>query len=265
MKVLLAALAIQSAAMGHAAPLKPSGPWTVEPADAMCIVGRSFGTDDQEITLGFRPYPLGEKLRIVLWFPSTGKKYSSGSAVLTLDDKTQVEAFYETGPISIKGKHLLQIDVDRAKIEALQAAKLLEIQADKRNWRFELGNVAGAMTALKGCETDLLVKWGMDRTVVASIDTPALHPFGLVSIFSVGDYPSEAIMRKDEGTSSVRFWIGPTGKVSDCSVVESSGSAALDQRTCDVITRRARYFPARTKSGESVASIGFQRIRWELP
>lgn len=27
----------------------------------------------------------------------------------------------------------------------------------------------------------------------------------------------------------------------------------------------ARYQPAKTKTGESVASIGFQRIRWEIP
>ena len=121
------------------------------------------------------------------------------------------------------------------------------------------------MKALAGCENDLLVKWGMDPVVLASIETSAFHPFGLESIFRVSDYPSAAVTRNEQGTAGVRYWIGTTGKVSDCRVVELSGSAILDQQTCDVITRRARYFPARTKSGEPVASIGFQRIRWEMP
>jgi TonB family protein len=263
--VALAALAFLSVAASPPAPLEPSGPWTVEPADAMCIVGRDFGTGDQLVTLGFRPYPLGEKVRIALWIPATGKKFTWGKAELALDEQTPVEEYFDQGPVPIKGKHLIQIDIERSKIETLHAAKLLHIRTEKRNWSFKLGNVAGAMKALQGCENDLLVKWGMDPAVLASIETSAFHPFGLESIFRTSDYPRVAMSRNEQGTAGVRYWIGTNGKVSDCRVVETSGSALLDQQTCDVIIRRARYFPARVKSGESVASIGFQRIRWELP
>jgi TonB family protein len=231
----------------------------------MCIVGRDFGTGDQLVTLGFRPYPLGEKVRIALWIPATGKKFTWGKAELALDEQTPVEEYFDQGPVPIKGKHLIQIDIERSKIETLHAAKLLHIRTEKRNWSFKLGNVAGAMKALQGCENDLLVKWGMDPAVLASIETSAFHPFGLESIFRTSDYPRVAMSRNEQGTAGVRYWIGTNGKVSDCRVVETSGSALLDQQTCDVIIRRARYFPARVKSGESVASIGFQRIRWELP
>lgn len=261
----VAALAFQSSIPIQPAALEPSGPWTIEHADAMCIVGRDFGVGDQQVTLGFRPYPLGEHVRIALWIPAKGKKFSRGMATLALDDQAPVEEYFDEGPIPINGKHLIQIDIERSKIETLRAAKLLHIRAEKRNWSFKLGNVAGAMKALKDCENNLLVRWGMDPTVLALIDTPALHPFGLVSIFRVSDYPSGAVSRKEQGTAGVRYWIGINGKVSDCRIVEMSGSAILDQRTCEVITKRARYMPARVESGEPVASIGFQRIRWELP
>ncbi len=263
--VALVALAIQSSIPIRPAALEPSGPWTIEHANTMCIVGRDFGVGDQQVTLGFRPYPLGEYVRIALWIPAKGKKFSRGMATLALDDQAPVEDYYDEGPIPIDGKHLIQIDVERSKIETLHAAKLLQLRAEKRNWTFKLGNVAGAMKALKDCESDLLVRWGMDPAVLASIDMPALHPFGLVSIFRTSDYPSGALSRREQGTAAVRFWIGTNGKASDCRIVETSGSATLDQQTCDVITRRARYMPARVKSGEPVASIGFQRIRWELP
>jgi hypothetical protein len=48
-------------------------------------------------------------------------------------------------------------------------------------------------------------------------------------------------------------------------VIESSGSNLLDAQTCAIISKRGLFDPARTKTGEPVASIGFQRVRWVLP
>ena len=261
----LAALTVQPAVSSISIPLKPSGPWTVEYADSMCIVGRKFRTGDQQVTLGFRPGPLSEYMRIALWFADEGKKFSRGMAMLALDGLAPVEEQYAEGPISIKGTHLVQIDTERPKIETLHTAKLLHVRAGDRTWTFSLGNIAGAMKALAGCEKDLLVKWGMDPVVLESIETQAVHPNGIVSIFRTDDYPSAAIMGNEQGTAGVHFRIGTNGRAGDCRVVESSGSKNLDAKTCMIITKRARYQPAKTKAGQPVESIGFQRIRWEMP
>ena len=120
------------------------------------------------------------------------------------------------------------------------------------------------MKALQKCERELLINWGMDPVVLDSIETPAFHR-NVVMMFSTNDYPSSSIMKNEQGTAGVRYRIGVDGKVSDCRVVERSGSPTLDAQTCAIITKRVRYEPAKTKSGEPVASIGFQRIRWEMP
>jgi len=259
-----AALAVPPASPIQATLLEPSGPWTVEHAEAMCIVGRKFGTGDREITLGFRPGPMSDHLRVALWLPGTGKKYTFGAANLALDDQIPVLAPFGRGPIPIKVMQLVQIDTKWSEIGDLSAAKHLHVQAGMLALNFKLGNIGGAMKALQKCERELLISWGMDPVVLDSIAKPAFQP-NLYLLFSVNDYPSSALRQRQQGTAGVYFRIGTDGRVSDCRVAESSGSAALDAQTCAIIVKRARYQPARTKTGEMVASIGFQRIRWEIP
>lgn len=260
----LAAVAVQGSQASSPVPLEPSGPWRVEYADAMCIVGRTFGTGDQQIILGFRPGPMSEHFRVAVYVADKGKKVTRGEAELIFDDLPPVKAPFLRGPIAIDGMNLVQIDTKRPEISALNSAKRFQIRAGDLHTTFVVKNIAGAMKALEVCEKDLLLDWGMDPAVLASIETHAFHK-NVVSLFSVDDYPGEAIRRNEQGTVGVHYKIGTDGKVSDCRVAESSGSKILDNQTCAIITKRVRYEPARTKSGEPVSSIGFQRIRWEMP
>lgn len=259
----LAAAAFQSAVSDQPGPLEPSGPWTVEHADSMCIVGRKFGTGEQEVTLGFRPGPMSEHMRVAVWLSDKSEKFKFGVGRVAIDSFPPVAAPYGRGPTPIKGLQLIKIDTKRPEIGNLDTAKILHVSVDDLNLSFRLGNIRGAITALQKCERELLIGWGMDPTVLDSITTQPFHR-NIVSLFSTNDYPSSAISKGEQGTAGVHFRIGTDGKVSDCRVVETSGSAALDAQTCKIIVRRARYEPARTKAGEPVASIGFQRIRWEM-
>ncbi|HYC95291.1 MAG TPA: energy transducer TonB, partial [Sphingomicrobium sp.] len=207
---------------------------------------------------------VSDHLRVALWLSGSGKKYTFGAAKLAIDEQIPVLAPFGRGPISIKGMQLVQIDTKRSEIGDLSAARQLHVEAGTLALAFKLGNIGGAMKALEKCERQLLINWGMDPVVLDSIAKPASHP-NLVLLFTTNDYPSAALRQKEQGTAGVYFWIGTDGRVSDCRVAESSGSSTLDAQTCAIIVRRARYQPARTKTGELVASIGFQRIRWEIP
>jgi len=87
----------------------------------------------------------------------------------------------------------------------------------------------------------------------------------LPSLFSTDDYPQSAIRNEEQGTTAVRLTIGTDGRVADCTVTASSGSTALDNATCNIIRRRARYTPAQDQAGNPVAGSDSTRIRWELP
>lgn len=259
---VLAAVAMETATT-ISAPLEPSGPWTVEVSEGLCLVGRTYGPNQQQPILGFRQAPNAEDFEIGLWLNDISKKGSYGTAQLILDHGEPIEAGYSAGPVAIKGLYLIWIATKRAQLDALSAAKAMRVTAGNFQAEFNLRNVKGALKALEDCERNQLISWGMDPAVLASIESP---PRGnLARFFTSADYPIDAIGTNKKGTTSVRFMVAIDGRVSSCKVVASSGSPLLDAKSCQVITRRARLEPARTKLGEPVASVTFARVRWEMP
>lgn len=82
---------------------------------------------------------------------------------------------------------------------------------------------------------------------------------------SPDDYPSASLRNEEQGTTSFRVEIGTDGKVTSCAVTKSSGFPALDETTCKLVTRRARFKPAKDTSGNPVADSYSNRVRWQIP
>jgi protein TonB len=78
------------------------------------------------------------------------------------------------------------------------------------------------------------------------------------------DYPDRAYRSRVGGTVHLRFVVAPTGRVSDCRVTRSSGSAELDSTTCRLIMRRFRYRPARDGLGRPIAETVVGQHDWEV-
>jgi len=87
----------------------------------------------------------------------------------------------------------------------------------------------------------------------------------LLSLFSNDDYPQSALRNEESGTTSVRLSIGTDGRVTDCQVTRSSGSTALDNTTCSILRRRARFTPAKDSAGNPISDSYSQTVRWVLP
>lgn len=262
---VVAALAIQSIPSGPPPLFEPVDQWTVDYAENMCVVSRQFRSGERKVTLGFRPLVMSDNFRVALFVPDSGKDVTRGTTKLGFDSLPPVEAPFVKGPIKIEATHLIGVDATRKKVGALGSAKTLQVTTDTVNLRLKLGNIGGALKALDACEKDLLIDWGMDPKVLASIKTLAFHPRGLPSVFFTDDYPQEALRKNEQGASIVRFRIGKNGRTSECKVVQSSGSSALDAQTCNVIRIRAKFEPARDAAGQPVETIGVQRINWEIP
>ncbi len=87
----------------------------------------------------------------------------------------------------------------------------------------------------------------------------------LVGLFSSEDYPNSALSANEQGTTSVRLTIGTDGRVSGCEIAGSSGSSALDNATCNILRRRARFTPAVDSNGQPTSDTYSQRITWKVP
>jgi TonB family protein len=98
-----------------------------------------------------------------------------------------------------------------------------------------------------------------------SRDPPERTRANLASYFSDDDYPAVALRAEEEGTVSFRLTIDADGRVADCQVTASSGSAALDSATCRILRSRARYSPARDARGRPTIGSDAARVTWRLP
>ncbi|MEN3971769.1 energy transducer TonB [Sphingomicrobium sp. XHP0235] len=91
----------------------------------------------------------------------------------------------------------------------------------------------------------------------------ALPRGNLSGIFTVNDYPAEALSNDWEGVVHARLTVDPEGSVSGCEIIESSGHALLDDTTCAILQERARFEPARNSLGEKVsATFAAPPIEW---
>lgn len=85
------------------------------------------------------------------------------------------------------------------------------------------------------------------------------------SYFSVDDYPATALRANAQGTTTVEVRVGADGRPTGCAVTDSSGSQALDEATCPILMRRARYYPAGGLIADPPFTPDSVRITWRLP
>jgi len=79
------------------------------------------------------------------------------------------------------------------------------------------------------------------------------------------DYRTVWINREWTGTARFSLEINASGRVTGCEITRSTGHNTLDNATCQLIAKRARFRPATDASGQAVASTYSNAISWELP
>lgn len=79
------------------------------------------------------------------------------------------------------------------------------------------------------------------------------------------DYRGNWIRQELVGKARFRLEIAADGRVAGCTITSSSGHPELDAATCALVTKRARFQPARGSEGEAVAGSYSNAIHWQLP
>ena len=79
------------------------------------------------------------------------------------------------------------------------------------------------------------------------------------------DYPRRELVNGDEGSVGYRLAIDLNGRVANCELTRPSGVPGLDNATCRLISRRARFEPATDETGARVAGSYTGSVRWQIP
>ena len=78
------------------------------------------------------------------------------------------------------------------------------------------------------------------------------------------DYSSRAIREGMEGVARFSLTIGADGRVTGCQITGSSGHQELDTATCQLVSKRARFDPARNANGDKVEGTFSSAVRWRI-
>lgn len=94
---------------------------------------------------------------------------------------------------------------------------------------------------------------------------PAIPAGNPGSWVTTEDYPAEALRNEWQGVVRFKLDVNAQGRVSQCTVTQSSGTDILDAKACSLISERAVFTPARDKRGRAVAGTYANAVRWTIP
>lgn len=267
---MIAALAV-SGQPAAAAPLQPTGKWTMDYTPTSCEAKRRFG----DIAIAIIPGPLGESTRVMVELPGKAGRARQYPAVIDPGDGRGVaKATAIIFPLAKAGTRGVYSVLPNALVDRAMSSGTINMEVGNPRLRIAvetatvslaLGSTTALRKALDTCMADLRTQWGM---VNGKLPRPAMASSAkgdVRSVFRSEDYPEEAADRNQSGRTQFMLMIGRDGSVMDCVVTESSGIASLDAMGCQVIRERAKFKPAIDASGKpTVDTYVTPPVMWSL-
>lgn len=233
---MISALIVALAATS--APLAPAGKWVVDYQDAQCIAWRSFGDAASSVKFAVKPSisPLGRPSLYLMTESRGNARSGQGTAEIILQPSGQkarggYNNWVAKGAGGLRTFELTGMNDVR---DSLSSATSLSISVGADTFVLQTGKLQPLLDALSTCSKDLLNSWGVDP---ANFETAG--PDDAPKIFTDNDFPAAAM-----GVSARIVLVLPLdeyGRVTACRIVASSDNKALDETTCDLAKRRARY------------------------
>lgn len=259
----LAFLPAASLLCAAASPLplrQPTGKWALDYGPSACAAVRTYAGAKGPMSLGFRPSPTGNVVRLVVGregrAPAT-RQFPVATNIVPPAAKTTGLHFTPKGT-----KHeVFWINVPRSALETLRKTGILSLSGGPLKERFALPIFGQVLDGLDACNADLRLYWNMHEGKLSRFAEP-LKP--LASYFSDRDYPAQSVQEHSGGRSQIMMMIDEKGVLKDCMVEETSGIAALDAQTCLILQQRAKFRPALDAAGKPVRSVLTQSVVWRM-
>ncbi|MCH8615750.1 energy transducer TonB [Sphingomonas sp. SM33] len=280
--IALAAIGVSSTSFAASAPKQPSGKWIVNFADAQCVATRNYGSEEDPFYLVLKAPAVGDVLQLGL--------VRKGAT----DEATQIDAeilFDESAPVRTSlldfgnrklNQRAMMANLPAKQLSPLTTAKTLRIRAredgvstigtrlavntSRADEAFTLAQMTAVLKALDTCAADLRKIWKVwDYEKGGAQAGLKQGPTGdLVRLFDADDYPAISILKGQIGDVGFVLLIDELGKVADCTVIRTSGVAALDAQSCAIVKARGKFKPAVGLDDKPSKSAWFQRVRWAL-
>lgn len=244
--------------------LKPATAWKMSSERYACHLERSFGESAQPTELQLRRQVTMGALRWSLLFPSQGTRIARATGrveKLPQQEKSNFEG--ARGVLSQSGQNVIVWKSGTAD-ESFTDDQMLRITANGGlHWSLQASGMAKAVAALDDCVSGLRKDLGFNEHVAVKAE-PVMEP-SPGTWATNDDYPAQSRRNKDEGVAHFLLMISDSGQVKDCHIIDSSGFAELDAKTCELMRQRAKFHPAKDASGAAVDGEFISWVTWKLP
>lgn len=147
---------------------------------------------------------------------------------------------------------------------ALEGQSIVELRAGSAvRLRIPVDQARAAIAAHRRCTADISRQWRLDEAALAALrERPQTTNF---LGYNSGDYPAAALRSATQGRVIIRITVTAEGRGTDCEVVATSGSPAIDATSCRVAMSRGRFTPGRDAAGRPVTIASVFTVTWRLP
>lgn len=84
------------------------------------------------------------------------------------------------------------------------------------------------------------------------------------AVIRESDYPVEALKLHQTGLARTDVIVGTNGIAIRCDLVGTSGSSALDKKSCLLIMHRFMFKPGHDEAGELIVGVGRVTVNWAI-
>lgn len=257
-------LAGAAAAVAAEPPRQPSQKWIVNFEGSQCIASRNYGTEEAPLHLVLKAPPVGEVMQLAVLRKAGRLPADQLPATISFDGGPAVETNMLRYSPSKKVMRVHMLNMAMADFAPARNAKTVSIRSGGMNETFALSQMEPVLKLLDECVADLRKLWNVTNSAAELSSLPTRATGSLHRLFSSNDYPAMSLQQREEGVVRFAVLIDETGKVADCTIIQTSGVAALDAQTCFVVMSRGKFAPARDADGKPAKDAVIQQIIWKL-
>lgn len=271
-----AATAVQADQPSRKDVLAPSSKWNVEFSERSCMLRRAFGEGVDEVGLRLERFGPGDKFQLVL----------AGKRLTSLTPGTAIAIRYGvSGWIDVQ--HDVMIGEGQDGLRGIIASSQIAGKADRlhppppvtpeeeravteigfspingRELVLQTGPLDKVFATMRRCTDELLRHWGLDPVVQAKLSRQLAPANDVRAWVTPRDYSRSSSGAIKQTIVTFRIAVNEKGRPESCSVLRSFGNTELDDLTCNLLMRRARFVPALDDSGSPIASYYTNSIRY---
>jgi TonB family protein len=261
----LALFAAPATALSAPTPRAPTGGWNVNFADAQCLATRDYGSSQEPIQLVLKAPAIGDVIQVAIARKGSLHSPAQTSATVAVDDRAPFRVSMLVFSPSGSGLRINSMNMLAAEFALVRQARILSVRSDGLDERFSLSDMTPLLKIVDDCVADLRRVFNVTATAAGrTLSLKAHATANLASLFNDYDYPGIALENDQSGIVKFALLINEDGRVADCTIIETSGVAALDTQACALVRLRARFRPAADADGRPAKDAVRASIRWRM-